>query len=123
VPRFTLDDSASNEGSGGQVPNDEVKVVNLDRVVRRPALALGLAGATFFLIGGAAAAIVAMLLTAILGLVATWVMSGEPPPVARRSADVGRRYDGRRTVAVAQLVEPRVVVPVVAGSSPVRHPL
>jgi hypothetical protein len=105
------------------VPNDEVKVVNLDRVVRRPALALGLAGATFFLIGGAAAAIVAMLLTAILGLVATWVMSGEPPPVARRSADVGRRYDGRRTVAVAQLVEPRVVVPVVAGSSPVRHPL
>src|SRR5215213_6031428 len=25
-------------------------------------------------------------------------------------------------VAVAQLVEPRVVVPVVAGSSPVRHP-
>src|SRR5437763_4895052 len=27
-----------------------------------------------------------------------------------------------RAVAVAQLVEPRVVVPVVAGSSPVRHP-
>ena len=27
-----------------------------------------------------------------------------------------------RVVAVAQLVEPRVVVPVVAGSSPVRHP-
>ena len=26
-------------------------------------------------------------------------------------------------VAVAQLVEPRVVVPVVAGSSPVRHPV
>ena len=29
----------------------------------------------------------------------------------------------RFAVAVAQLVEPRVVVPVVAGSSPVRHPL
>ena len=28
-----------------------------------------------------------------------------------------------RAVAVAQLVEPRVVVPVVAGSSPVRHPV
>ncbi len=28
----------------------------------------------------------------------------------------------RAVVAVAQLVEPRVVVPVVAGSSPVRHP-
>ena len=28
----------------------------------------------------------------------------------------------RREVAVAQLVELRVVVPVVAGSSPVRHP-
>ena len=27
-----------------------------------------------------------------------------------------------RVVAVAQLVEPRVVIPVVAGSSPVRHP-
>ena len=26
------------------------------------------------------------------------------------------------TVAVAQLVEPRIVVPVVAGSSPVGHP-
>ena len=26
-----------------------------------------------------------------------------------------------RVVAVAQLVEPRVVIPVVAGSSPVRH--
>ncbi len=33
-----------------------------------------------------------------------------------------RRYPVRREVAVAQLVEPRVVVPVVAGSSPVRHP-
>ena len=31
-------------------------------------------------------------------------------------------YDDRRAVAVAQLVEPRVVVPVVAGSSPVCHP-
>ena len=32
-----------------------------------------------------------------------------------------RRYPVRVEVAVAQLVEPRVVVPVVAGSSPVRH--
>jgi hypothetical protein len=31
------------------------------------------------------------------------------------------RYPVRSAVAVAQLVEPRVVVPVVAGSSPVRH--
>src|SRR3982751_4527130 len=40
----------------------------------------------------------------------------------RLSVATERRYHGRRTVAVAQLVEPRVVVPVVAGSSPVRHP-
>src|SRR5687768_2216551 len=32
------------------------------------------------------------------------------------------RYPVPAEVAVAQLVEPRVVVPVVAGSSPVRHP-
>ena len=32
------------------------------------------------------------------------------------------RYPVDAEVAVAQLVEPRVVVPVVAGSSPVRHP-
>ena len=32
------------------------------------------------------------------------------------------RYPVPGAVAVAQLVEPRVVVPVVAGSSPVRHP-
>ena len=32
------------------------------------------------------------------------------------------RYPRPSAVAVAQLVEPRVVVPVVAGSSPVRHP-
>ena len=38
----------------------------------------------------------------------------------RRSAEPGYHVAG--TVAVAQLVEPRVVVPVVAGSSPVRHP-
>ena len=36
----------------------------------------------------------------------------------RRSAP---RYPVSGAVAVAQLVEPRVVVPVVAGSSPVRH--
>ena len=35
---------------------------------------------------------------------------------------LGRRYPVRGAVAVAQLVEPRPVVPVVAGSSPVRHP-
>src|SRR5258705_13201669 len=33
------------------------------------------------------------------------------------------RYDAKREVAVAQLVELRVVGPVAAGSSPVRHPL
>ena len=33
-----------------------------------------------------------------------------------------QRYPVGVEVAVAQLVEPRVVVPVVAGSSPVRHP-
>ena len=38
-----------------------------------------------------------------------------------REAGGNRRYLGFRAVAVAQLVEPRVVVPVVAGSSPVRH--
>ena len=43
-------------------------------------------------------------------------------PISRTSADARGGYDGRRAVAVAQLVEPRVVVPVVAGSSPVRHP-
>jgi hypothetical protein len=32
-------------------------------------------------------------------------------------------YDEATAVAVAQPVEPRVVVPVVAGSNPVRHPL
>ena len=41
-------------------------------------------------------------------------------PTAMR--DGSGSYRGcRRAVAVAQLVEPRVVVPVVAGSSPVRH--
>ena len=33
-----------------------------------------------------------------------------------------RRYPSRSAVAVAQLVEPRVVVPVVGGSSPSGHP-
>jgi hypothetical protein len=91
---INISDFASNEGSRGQLPNDEVKVVNLDRVVTRPALVLGLVGATFFLIGGAATAVVAMLLAVIPGIVATWVMSGESTAVARRSADLGRRYDG-----------------------------
>ena len=42
------------------------------------------------------------------------------------SLDVGaekiRGYPSTSAVAVAQLVEPRVVVPVVGGSSPLRHP-
>jgi hypothetical protein len=42
--------------------------------------------------------------------------------VELRGAWTRRRYDERRTVAVAQLVEPRVVVPVVGGSSPLCHP-
>ena len=96
-------------------------MVNLDRVVTRPALVLGLVGAAFFLIGGAATAVVAIVIVAIPGIVATIVLSVEPTAIAARSAATDRRYDGRRTVAVAQLVEPRVVVPVVAGSSPVRH--
>jgi hypothetical protein len=33
-----------------------------------------------------------------------------------------RGYHQRSAVAVAQLVEPRVVVPVVVGSNPIRHP-
>ena len=37
-----------------------------------------------------------------------------PPPRAG--------YPVRVAVAVAQLVEPRVVVPVVVGSNPIRHP-
>ena len=41
-------------------------------------------------------------------------------PTPERAPTCG--YDVRRAVAVAQLVEPRVVVPVVAGSNPVRHP-
>jgi Haemolysin-III related len=61
----------------------------------------------------------------------------EPPHAASKAAALsaelrGRRREGislasslrcARSVAVAQLVELRVVVPVVAGSSPVRHPL
>ena len=41
---------------------------------------------------------------------------------ARSVCPTFRRYPVLAEVAVAQLVEPRVVVPVVAGSSPVRHP-
>jgi hypothetical protein len=43
------------------------------------------------------------------------------PPRSKR-VGVNQSYPSSRAVAVAQLVEPRVVVPVVAGSSPVRHP-
>src|SRR5215208_4264590 len=40
----------------------------------------------------------------------------------RASAVLERGYHVARAVAVAQLVEPRVVVPVVGGSSPLCHP-
>ena len=48
------------------------------------------------------------------------------PAIGIRSADSDLRRKARgyplvHAVAVAQLVEPRVVVPVVAGSNPVRH--
>ena len=55
----------------------------------------------------------------------------EPPRVDSKSTALSTELRGRtrmhgilcgRVVAVAQLVEPRVVIPVVAGSSPVRHP-
>ena len=60
----------------------------------------------------------------------------EPPHADSKSAALSTELRGPRpsvprqesypvqafAVAVAQLVEPRVVVPVVAGSSPVRHP-
>ena len=60
----------------------------------------------------------------------------EPPHAASKAAALSAELRGRarksvsldslrcsaRAVAVAQLVELRVVVPVVAGSSPVRHP-
>src|SRR5580765_59056 len=54
----------------------------------------------------------------------------EPPRVDSKSTALSTELRGRarlhgilceRVVAVAQLVEPRVVIPVVAGSSPVRH--
>jgi hypothetical protein len=41
---------------------------------------------------------------------------------ATRERRAGRGYPLFDAVAVAQLVEPRVVVPVVVGSSPIRHP-
>jgi hypothetical protein len=50
-----------------------------------------------------------------------------PAPGVRFGTDMSREegglpgYASRIAVAVAQLVEPRVVVPVVAGSNPVRH--
>ena len=56
----------------------------------------------------------------------------EPPRVDSKSTALSTELRGRarlhgilceRVVAVAQLVEPRVVIPVVAGSSPVRHPV
>ena len=43
--------------------------------------------------------------------------------LGRRGAQAeGKHYPCSSAVAVAQLVEPRVVVPVVGGSSPLRHP-
>ena len=50
----------------------------------------------------------------------SWALAGGY--AARPGSSPRCGYDVRRAVAVAQLVEPRVVVPVVAGSSPVRHP-
>jgi hypothetical protein len=50
--------------------------------------------------------------------------AGGSEPTARhsRSRILAAPIRCRGAVAVAQLVEPRVVVPVVAGSNPVRHP-
>jgi hypothetical protein len=54
-------------------------------------------------------------------------VGGSNPPrrIRRLSAallvEARRRYPVSRTVAVAQLVEPLVVVQVVVGSSPIRH--
>ena len=54
------------------------------------------------------------------------VSSSHQPYLVCRTPSTGSSLTGAilrlRAVAVAQLVEPRVVVPVVAGSSPVRHP-
>jgi hypothetical protein len=50
-------------------------------------------------------------------------LAAAPLHANRTEAAFERGYPPWDAVAVAQLVEPRVVVPVVAGSSPVRHPL
>jgi hypothetical protein len=64
-------------------------VVNLAGAVSRPAFVLGLAGGTFFLIGGAAMAIVAIMLAAIPGMIAGLLVSPEPDAGGRGSTLVG----------------------------------
>jgi hypothetical protein len=41
---------------------------------------------------------------------------------ARIQVGLSERMDYRLMVGVAQLVEPRIVIPVVVGSSPIVHP-
>ena len=50
-----------------------------------------------------------------------WIRSPPLYPTELRGLALLHGILCRRVVAVAQLVEPRVVIPVVAGSSPVRH--
>ena len=57
----------------------------------------------------------------------TWDPRIRSPPLCplsyrRAEINVPPRLHWSCAVAVAQLVEPRVVVPVVVGSSPIRHP-
>lgn len=56
------------------------------------------------------------------GFVYTARPSRPTGPGADRSQVVERRGKVESVVGVAQLVEPRVVIPVVAGSNPVAHP-
>src|SRR5205823_7387854 len=55
-------------------------------------------------------------------LFADRVLTGGRPAAGPRAREPERGYPEPCAVAVAQLVEPRVVVPVVVGSSPIRHP-
>ena len=42
---------------------------------------------------------------------------------AGRATGAGRSQNGWTMVDVAQLVEPRIVIPAVVGSSPIVHPI
>lgn len=64
-------------------------MVNVACVVNRPAFILGLAGGTFFLIGGAGMAIAAIVLAAIPGMIAGILFAPEPDAGARGSTLVG----------------------------------